>query len=315
MTPYYNIICGIDNNYVEQCATMLNSLFHNSPNSQFKIFILSLDISLHNKNTLSNWILSQNNLVNFIDIKQEQILNCPIKKDDTISAATYLRLLIPQVIPNDIEKALYLDVDLIVSGDIAELFSIDISSYAACAVEDAPNDSFIPEYAKLSNYFNAGVLLLNLKTLRAQKFTDKALDFIFQNTNLLKFHDQDIINAVLKNQILPLPLKWNLLDCFYNDCPKIQDERITELNSALKNPGIIHFSGAVKPWHAGCSHKLAHLYKKNKPKLKLYLKPRKWERLNTFPRYQQFLLILHCPKPIIKVIDRIISHVWNQFEH
>lgn len=312
MQSHYDIVCGIDNNYVEQCATMLNSLFRNNPESQFKIFILSLDISQHNKITLSNWILSQNNQINFINITQEQLLNCPIKGEDTISAATYLRLFIPKFIPNDIEKVLYLDVDLIVLGNITELFSIDTSNYAACAVEDAPNDSLIPEYAKLSNYFNAGVLLLNLKKLRAQNFTEKALEFILQKPNLLKFYDQDVINAVLKNQILPLPLEWNLLDCFFQKIPKIQEHKKTHLIKAKERPNVIHFSGAYKPWHAGCFHPLKHLYFKNKPKIKLQTKKTKWDRLYLLPRYQQFLLKLHCPKPLFNIIDVIIVKFWHR---
>lgn len=291
---------------------MLNSLFRSNPDSQFRIFILSLDISQYNKDTLSNWILSQNNQINFIDISQKQLSNCPIKGNDTISVATYLRLFIPQVIPNNIEKVLYLDVDLIVLGNITELFSIGTSNYAAYAVEDAPNDSLIPEYAKLSHYFNAGVLLLNLKALREQNFTERALNFIFQNSNLLKFHDQDVINAVLMNQIFPLSLEWNLLDCFYQKSPKIQKKRLVSLNFAKKNPKIIHFSGFFKPWHAGCFHPLKRVYLKSIPKIKLKKLKNKWDRLRFLPRYQQILLRLHCPKCFFNVIDYIIVKLWNK---
>ena len=311
---FYNIACGVDDKFVMPLATMLNSLFIFNKHHRFRVFILSLKISNENKKQISDWVHSKEHIVKFIDV-EEQLLNpFPIMQAEDISKATYLRIFIPELIPQEINKILYLDTDIIINRNIDNLYNTNIDSYALAAVEDAPNDSFVAKKNFPSRYFNAGVLLLNLQFLREINFSNQARQYIQQSAIPLKFHDQDILNDILLNKILFLPIQWNLLDCFFYKPAIIQNERINELTIAKRSPAIIHFSGTVKPWHVGNIHPLSKKFKSCRPKLKIYNEVSKWEKFKTFPRYQKILFIMHCPTGIIRIIDPIIIKIWTKID-
>ena len=84
----YNIIFGIDNNYIQQTAACINSLFENNPLQKFHFYILALDISATNKETLQNWVASKNQTISFIDVDYDTINDFPIQQHDYISLAS-----------------------------------------------------------------------------------------------------------------------------------------------------------------------------------------------------------------------------------
>lgn len=91
---------------------------------------------------------------------------------------------------------------------------------------------------------------LNLEYWRSNKISQQCFDYIANNHEILKYHDQDILNAVLWNKKIILPLKWNfkvpfLQDILFQSQP---DERENEIMTTLKAPVIIHYSGYMKPW-------------------------------------------------------------------
>lgn len=256
-----NIICGIDDKYYRHCGAMLLSLFSHDSDT-FQVYVLTLGLTDAHKGLLTELVESRGNRIRFIGIGKELIENFPMKKSDYPSLATYLRLFIPRVLPPEVEKALYADSDIIFNGNIAQLYETDLTDYAAAAMEDAPNRH--PErlgYPAGDSYFNAGLLLLNLKMLREMNFVEKALDYIRENHRKIVLHDQDVLNALLHGRVQFIPIKWNMLDCFYKTPPFIAEKYKAEL-AACSNatPPVIHFSGPLKPWHHGCPHPLKNIY-------------------------------------------------------
>jgi lipopolysaccharide biosynthesis glycosyltransferase len=306
-----NIACGIDDKYAKPLVTMLNSLFKHNKACTYNIFVLSLNVSDENKKQISTWIHQKGHNIHYIDIKKATLEKFPLKETETISKATYLRLFIPELLPQNINKVLYLDVDIIINKNLTELYDSNIEHFALAAIEDAPNSSIIAQEISPTPYFNAGVLLLNLNYLRDIHFTTQALQFIQANHNKIIFHDQDVLNAMLHDKCLLLPIQWNALGCFFLNPPIIQKSRISQLQQALNDPAVIHFSGSIKPWHLGCQHPLKRLYSENVPKIKTYHNISKYEMLCTFPRYQQLLFIIHCPNRLTKAIDYIATKTWK----
>lgn len=258
----YNITSGIDDNYVQHFAVTLVSLFLTNKPHKFHIYLLTLNVTEEHKKQLKELICSYSHEITFIPINKNDISNFPIKKTDYLSLATYLRLLIPQKIPSTINKVLYIDSDIIFNANIQELYLTDLSRYSVAAVEDAPNQNPIRlGYDIKDKYFNAGVLLLNLKYLRENNFTTCAFSYIQNNNEKIILHDQDVLNALLHGTVLFLPIKWNMLDCFYFHTPRIAPIYLPDLQLYKKYPCIIHYSGPIKPWHWGKAHPLKHLYK------------------------------------------------------
>jgi lipopolysaccharide biosynthesis glycosyltransferase len=115
--------------------------------------------------------------------------------------ATYFRILIPVILPETLEKVLYLDSDIVVRKNIIDLWRTDISNHPLGAVYDMFVDD-IRIYNRLcfdvdQRYYNAGVLLMNLSYWRKRKIPEKCLAVIDSLSEKLKFLDQDLFNILL----------------------------------------------------------------------------------------------------------------------
>lgn len=87
-----------------------------------------------------------------------------------------------------------------------------------------------------------------------------ALSYIRDYHHKIVLHDQDVLNALLHGRVHFVPIKWNMLDCFYTNPPFISEKHKSELDKSRKFPVTIHFSGPLKPWHHGCLHPLKEEY-------------------------------------------------------
>ena len=280
-----NIVCATDDNFVQHCCVMLTSVLLNNKN--VNVFILTEGLSELNYSILKDEVESKKGVFNCIIVDSTVISKfpMPISKDLLhISQATYYRLLMSDILPIGVEKAIYLDCDIIVRKSLIELWECDITNYAIGAIhqitreiEDATRLNYPIEYG----YFNAGVLLINIAYWRKNNIPTKLFDYIGENYNKIKYHDQDVLNAVLYNQSFSLEYKWNMLGfLFENEALKLMPESKNDLIKELKDPTLIHFTSSPKPWDKVCLHPyrneyfkymLFTLYYKGNPKPNLYL--------------------------------------------
>lgn len=158
------------------------------------------------------------------------------------------RLLLPYVCGED--KMIYLDCDIVVTMDISELWNVPLGERAAAAVRDVWSLNYLKGKplpwrldtveclfgVKRGEYFNSGVLLLNLKKLREQyDFLNDVCDFFAKYKKCITFADQDCLNHIFAGDILLIDEKFN----------HIRTEEATEEN--LKG-SIWHMAGEAKPW-------------------------------------------------------------------
>lgn len=147
-----------------------------------------------------------------------------IDAPDDLGIMTYARLALPFVLEE--EKVLYLDVDTLVRDDISDFYNMDISNYYAAGVTE-------PKKSKPGQpYFNAGVLLMNLRKIREDKVHIEWLR-LAQSSRKFTAHDQDIINEICCTNILKV-------DPTYNSCP---------FTAEVDNPKIVHGTRPTKPWN------------------------------------------------------------------
>jgi len=161
---------------------------------------------------------------------------------------TYFRLFLAVIAPTDIETALFLDSDLVVTGDISELANIDLTGKYICAVSEASVADNVKRLQALGSvaksYFNAGVILVNLKWWRRKKITEKFITIANTYTKL-DWVDQDILNICFANQ-------WTKIDEKYNAVHLIRKKAVT--------PIIIHYASYSKPWIYADTHPYNNLY-------------------------------------------------------
>lgn len=255
-----NILFCTDDKYAPYYGILLTSLFDNNKGEIFDIYVLTAGLS-KDCQRLYHHLANQNNArIRIITINDDMMKLCPIREGDHVTLATYYRIIAPLYLPNDIDKILYLDGDIIINGRIIDLWEIDISNHALGAVVDEAyfrDEPYIRlGYEKSHPYINAGVLLMNLKYWRKHDIINRCMKCIETMPDKLLFHDQDTLNVVLHNSIKLLPLTFNyqrgFIDyTFYN---KIERRFQEEICAVKYNPVVIHYTGYSKPWHEGCRH-------------------------------------------------------------
>jgi lipopolysaccharide biosynthesis glycosyltransferase len=179
--------------------------------------------------------------------------------------ATYFRLLAGDLLPPEVTKAIYLDSDILVLGDVSELWNMEMNGKLALAVPDAYARAFhlrrlnrgaLKEEIRFglqSSYFNAGVLVIDVEGWRREDVGERALRFAEEYREELTFHDQDVLNCVLRERWGALGPTWNLHEL--SDCLFLWDNHVysrCDLPQAIMNPNIVHFTGRAKPWMRWC---------------------------------------------------------------
>jgi lipopolysaccharide biosynthesis glycosyltransferase len=237
------IFYACDNRFARYTLISITSLIENaSPEYRYHIYILSTDIEEKYKEYAAG-MRRKNVIVEFVDMKDtlEEISDkLPVR--DYYSKTTYYRLFIPVMYPK-YRRAIYIDSDTIVTGDISEMFRVRIGKNYAAACQDQPVQQvqIFTDYAeqvlgiKKKNYFNAGIMLLNCKELREKNLLNAFIDLLNVYTFVVA-QDQDYLNLICKDHIYYLDAKWNA-------------QVFGEMACKEKDFGILHYNMAAKPWN------------------------------------------------------------------
>lgn len=202
----------------------------------------------------------------FYVIDKEVTKDLPFGKEwmpKHVSIATYYRLFITKVLPADLHKVLYLDGDMIVTKSLQPLWMVDVTGCALGAVHDMDEMHNAPRLG-LPDYFNAGMLLINLDYWREHDCLDAFFQYMKDNADKIVFHDQDVLNGVLENHVKWLPLTYNFQNGFIlapqhkrYDVARYQ----AEIDGCKSEPAIIHYTVHNKPWNIACFHPYRDLWR------------------------------------------------------
>ena len=238
------IFITIDNSYVPYAEVAIRGIKENSSKEyNYNIHILYSNLTQKDKEILK-YLEDENYKIIFREMKEvlenitDRIEN---RFKNTFTPEIYFRLFIPEIF-TEYEKGIYIDSDIVVLGDISELYNKNLGNnlIGACidkSVQDIPEIMNYYENAvgiKRDKYINSGVLLMNLKELREKKFTKHFLNL------LNKYHfdtvapDQDYLNVICNGKILYLGDEWDAMP--------------TENGKELENPKLIHYNLFQKPW-------------------------------------------------------------------
>ena len=255
-----------DDNYAHHLAVVIASILKNlSLERELCLYVLHDAISNGTKEKIQSLSSIRPFEINFIDVCCEQYEGLRSKWAVHVSKMSYARLNLGELLLN-LEKCIYLDCDVIVRNEISELFEIDISDYFFGAVEEPEETKFnTKDMFKIPDgygYFNAGVLLLNLKLLREHDFAHKTTSFLQENRAKLINADQDGLNALFYDKWYALPLKWNVITgmCLLGSATRYLNYGKKEVLDAVKNPAITHFTQKHKPNSFLCMHPFASEY-------------------------------------------------------
>lgn len=316
-----NILYTCDNNYVWLMGISVVSLFENNVNiKDLTVYLLGEKISDQNKNLISGIAKKYSRDIKIINVPEFDI---PIVFNSSRwPKSAYIRLVSSQLLPDDLDKILYIDCDTVVNGNLEEIDCIDVSNKIVYGVKDCIGKSYRKNLGVLSEsiYINAGVLLLNLKRLRKINVSDLISDFLLNYGKQICYADQDILNGIFSEEIGVLHPKYNVTTIvqehslreiqilrrpvnFYNE----------ELSDAIKQPIIIHYTtnmNTIRPWFLNATHSMTNLFLN-------FMKISPWadRELETMTlksnEYKIIYWILKLPQP---VAYRILGFVHSEFK-
>ncbi len=248
-----NLFVAIDESYAQHCCVMLVSLLENNPDMAFDCHILTDSLSERSRSRLVSVAKRHADCrldVHIVDNADFRDLKLNIPH---VSRHTYYRYAIADLFPQ-LGKALYLDVDLVVRGSLAELWSTDLTGFLCAGVRDLGIEElhYKPEigFGLDELYVNAGVLLLNLAEMRRDGLFRQLCDKTVELEGRIRFQDQDVINIVCRGRILELPDRFNFTWEHTRAFPARRSEAV-----------VVHYTGARKPWSAAlCPNPLKGLY-------------------------------------------------------
>lgn len=247
-----NVVYSSSDSYAWIMCTSLISLLENNLDLNFKIFLLSNNISQENLIRIFKSVANYRCELNVVDISSYKNKIGNIKINERWNFATFGRLFEAELLPNEIKKVIHIDCDTIVNGSIKELWDCDVSDKIVAGACDCMSRYYLKaSEMQAPNYiFNAGVLVINLEKIRKENFVYKFNQFINSHDRLL-YLDQDVINSCIPfHEKIRLPLKFNCYSLFfYCNYKEILEVRNPynfysekEVAEAVKNPCIIHFT-------------------------------------------------------------------------
>lgn len=276
-----NIVYTLNDKFVPQVAASMCSVCENNTDfKQITFFLISMGINSKNKECLKSFINKYNRELQIIEL--ENLKNYFEFEFDTNgwNPIVLSRLILDKMLPQNISKVLYLDDDTIVRGNLSDLWNDNMNDMViGASIEPTMDKSHKASLGlKYSHYYNAGVLLINLKKWRQENTGLKILNYYKEHQGKLFANDQDAINGALKNEIYTLLPKYNFYNIFwhypYSFLKKLEfpAEYISQKDfmECKDNPAIIHYLGEERPWR---KHN-THLYKDDYIK---YLSKTPWQ--------------------------------------
>lgn len=265
-------VMAADDGYVPYLSTLLQSIADSASHETsshgrcYDLVVLTTDITDEHQRILKEQVERENVSLRFYDVSamaKGKMANLELRGHFQIE--TYYRLLMQDIFL-DWGKMLYLDSDMVVLRDIAELYDVDVDGYLLAACRDADTaglyngydpsrKAYTDKVLKLSDpyaYFQAGTILFNLDLFRKTFDVDDMIGLAAQGH--WKLLDQDVLNVLAQGCVRHVPMKWNVM----TDWRGLRIKRIIrrapqelydEYMDARSHPAIVHYAGPEKPWN------------------------------------------------------------------
>ncbi|MFO7342907.1 glycosyltransferase family 8 protein [Caldibacillus debilis] len=261
-----NILVTVNSNYIPPLKVMLNSLFLNNRQERFAIYLLYSNIKDEEIKDLLDFVEGKGQRLHPIAVDPKQFEDAPVFRHYTVEM--YYRLAAHLYLPEEIDRILYLDPDIVVINPIKELYEMDFDGCLFIAAEHEHTTKVARPFNKLrlgtpnaKGYFNTGVLLMNLQEIRKNVDMQKIYRFIEENKLLLFLPDQDVLNALFWDKIKPVDAYRYNYDARYYELGKLLPKFKYDLDWMKKNTVFIHFCGKEKPWQEKYKGELGKFYK------------------------------------------------------
>ncbi|XOQ52038.1 MAG: Glycosyltransferase family 8 protein [Succiniclasticum sp.] len=251
-----SLVLASDDKYAQHAAVAMASVLANAGSPErIQFFLIDDGISAEGKRRMQETTARWHSTVSFLTIRNKELEQGFVSGN--LSRTAYFRLDIPDIVPPDVTRVIYLDCDLLVLQDVRELWEWDLEGKPVGATEDfgiltsagkrrGKTESF--GWQPSLSYFNSGVLLLDVAQWRTQDYGARLRALLAKQQ--YRHHDQDALNELFMGNWTVLPLRWNVIPPVYHlgwGVLRHKEYRRQALE-ALRHPAIVHYAGGYKPW-------------------------------------------------------------------
>ena len=257
-----NICVTVNSKYERYLYIMLVSLYESHPQGSINLFVIQRDFTSEDKQDITELSHKYFNQVTYIKADPHKFdgLRMSQKGRDNLSLEIYFRLLIPEFLPESVDRVLMLDVDIVVLGNLQELYNIDFSDCYLAAAPNMCHNGIIPEgwrkwygvERKEFTHYNTGILLWNLQKIREELPKEYIFKEAWNHPIDVATFEEELFNVLFgEDGILEVPAeKYNYI-CTHEDVFDIPNFKVYKSNEEVKeNVSIVHYA-ALNPWQGG----------------------------------------------------------------
>lgn len=258
-----NLLVTLDQGYIPQLIVLLTSIRINHPDGCFDLYLLHQ--SLTEKQLAPVDACCQKAGISFRPIRVDETLFENAPTNSRYPKEMYYRLLAPFLLPSHLEKVLYLDPDILVINPLYALWEINLSDHLFAAAAHTGKTELSNNVNRIRlktnhDYYNSGVLLMNLKKGRKMIRREEIFAFVAEHGSELFLPDQDVLNALYGSEILALDdAIWNYDARNYRNY-LLRSGGVRDMKWVMQQTSILHFCGRAKPWKHGYKYRFGMLY-------------------------------------------------------
>ena len=251
-----NIAMAADARYAQHATVaMVSILCHAAHPERMQFYLLADEVPREVQEKVRMSIQKNGAAIEIIPLSSEKLEG--LYTSGQLSRTAYARLQVAELLPQTVQRLLYLDCDMLAQEDVEQLWKIDLEGHPVGAVKDfgimASKKSWKEKQATLGMqegqaYFNSGLLLLDIDQWREHSYGRQIAELV--RYRQFRHHDQDALNLVFQGNWKVLPMRWNVIPPVYDMFLKVLCRRAyrREAVEAMQHVAILHYAGGYKPW-------------------------------------------------------------------
>ena len=259
-----SILTTLDRRYLPQLHVLLTSIRLNNPGESFHLYLIHSDIPEAALGDLARWCGKQSYGFDEVRVGEELFRTAPASKQ--YPREMYYRLLAPQMLPEELDRVLYLDPDILVINPLRPLWETDLRGRLFAAAAHTGKTELANNVNRIRlgvdhDYYNSGVLLMDLSLDRTRIRPDDLFAYVEEHGPELLLPDQDLLNALYGDDILPIDdALWNYDARNYNNY-LLRSSGTQNVEWVMAHTSVLHFCGKAKPWKPNYFYRFGLLYR------------------------------------------------------